>query len=60
MITLYVGIFFLILAVAFGFSAGRENRASGGSLTPARKARRRVAVIFGLVGLGLVLMHLSR
>jgi hypothetical protein len=28
--------------------------------TPAGKTRRRVAVIFGIVGMGLVLLHMNR
>ena len=59
MITLCVGIFFLVLALVFAIAAWKDNRSAGGILIPASKTRRRVAVIFCLVGLGLVLLHLN-
>ncbi len=57
-ITLAVGIFFLVLAVAFAVAARGDYLAAQRQWFPAGKTRRRVAVIFALVGLGLVLYRL--
>jgi hypothetical protein len=52
-ITLIVGLFFLVLAVVFALLALSQG-------TPAAKARRRIAVIFAIVGFGLVVSRLLR
>jgi hypothetical protein len=57
-ITLAVGIFFLVLALAFGLAARSDYLTAQRQWRPAGKTRRRVAVIFALVGLGLVLSRL--
>ena len=50
MITLCVGIFFIVLAIVFAFAAGGEYVRAQRQWTPAGKTRRRVAFIFALVG----------
>lgn len=52
-----VGIFFLVLALVFAIAVKRDNRPTQNPLPPAVKTRRRIAMIFALVGLGLLLWH---
>ena len=53
-ITAIVGSFFLVLAAVFGFAACRDYRAAQHQWMPAGRTRRSVAMIFAIVGLGLV------
>ena len=57
MIMLAVSALFALLAVVFGGLAYRDHRKGGGP-NPAFKARRRVAVIFAIVSLGLLVLQL--
>jgi hypothetical protein len=50
-----VGIFFLVLAIIFGIAAGVNYSAAQRQWTPRAKTRRRVAIVFALVGLGLLI-----
>jgi vacuolar-type H+-ATPase subunit I/STV1 len=53
-IALAMGFFFLALGIIFGFAAGSDYRAQK-RWTPAGIARRRIAVIFTIVGLALII-----
>ena len=57
-IGIIVGLFFVVLAVIFGVAALGDYRKAQRQWTPAGKARRRIAIIFAIVGLGLVLLNL--
>jgi|CZKM01.1.fsa_nt_gi hypothetical protein len=58
-ITLFVGLFFFVLAVIFGTAARRDYVKAQCQWSPAAKTRRRIAIIFAIVGLGLVLWQLT-
>ncbi len=58
-ITLAVGVFFIVLATVFAVAAARDPRTAGENQVPANRARRRVAMVFAIVGLGLVLYRLA-
>jgi len=58
MITVAIGLFFLLLAVLYAILARKNYIAAQKQPTPAVKARGRIAVIFALVGLGLVMLGL--
>ena len=57
MTMLAVSALFALLAVVFGGLAYRDYRKGGGP-NPAFKARRRVAVIFAIVSVGLLMVQL--
>ena len=57
-IALAIGGFFLVLAVLFALAARRDDVGSGREATAAGKTRRRVAWVFAVVGLGLILWAL--
>ena len=59
-IALAVGVCFVGLACVFGLAALADYRGAQRQVTPAVKARRRVAVIFAVVGLALVSWQLTR
>jgi len=54
----YIGGFYLILSLVFALIAWTNHRASHGQWTPTGKTCRRIAVIFALVGLGLIISNL--
>jgi hypothetical protein len=56
MITIIIGGFFLLLAAINAFAMRRDYLAAQKQLTPAVTTRRRIAIIFALVGAGLVLL----
>ncbi len=56
MTMLHVSALFALLAVVFGGLAYRDYRKGGGP-NPAFKARRRVAVIFAIVSVGLFVLQ---
>jgi len=58
-IAIVVGVFFVVLAVVFAVAARGDYRAAQRQWTPAGKTRRRIALIFGVVGLGLIFWQLS-
>jgi len=53
-IPLLVGIFFLVLAAVFGASAARAASAAEPGRAISSLAHRRMAVIFAIVGIGLI------
>ncbi len=53
-ISLAIGLFFITLGIIFAFAANSEYRAAEKRWTPAGIARRRIAVIFAIVGLALI------
>jgi uncharacterized membrane protein len=53
-----IGVFFLVLAVIFAVAARADYSKAAGQLTPAVKTRRRVAIIFAVVGWALIIWHL--
>jgi hypothetical protein len=55
-ITLAIGVFFLFLAAVFGLASWADYRKAERHWTSAGVTRRRIAIIFALVGLGLVLL----
>ncbi|HEY1790026.1 MAG TPA: hypothetical protein VGJ73_17905 [Verrucomicrobiae bacterium] len=57
-IRVLVGIFFLALSAIFGFAAWQSFLAGQRQWTPAGQTYRRVAIIFALVGAGLILLQL--
>ncbi len=52
----YIAALFAALAVVFGALAWRDHRRHGPGPNPARKARLRVAVIFAVVAVGLLVL----
>ena len=48
---------FAVLAVVFAVLAYRDYRRNPGVRTPARKTRTRIAVIFAMVSVGLLIFH---
>ncbi len=58
-IPLIIGFFFLVLGILFGLAAAANYRASQARWTPAGIARRRVAVIFAIVGLALIIWQIG-
>ena len=58
-ITLAVGVFFLVLAAIFGFAARSDYLASQRQWTPAGKTRRRISIVFAIVGVSLILWQLT-
>ena len=54
-----IGVFFLVLAVIFAFGAWTDYKRAERQWSPAAKTRRRIAMIFGIVGVGLLLAALS-
>ena len=54
-ITLAVGVFFLVLSTVFAFAARSEFVNAQRQWTPAGRTRRRVAVMFAIVGFGLLI-----
>lgn len=58
-IPLAMGCFFLALGIIFGFAAGIDYRAAQKRWTPAGIARRRIAVIFSIVGLALIIWQVT-
>jgi len=59
-ITLGVGVLFLVLATIFGASAWAAFISSGRQWGVTGITRRRIAIIFGIVGLGLLLLSLRQ
>jgi hypothetical protein len=59
-IMLYVGIFFLVLAAVFALAARSDYLAAQRHWMPVGQTHRRIAIIFAIVGLGLVLSRLLR
>lgn len=57
-ISLYVGVFFFVLGIIFAFAARSDYVAAQRQCTPAVKTRRRVAIIFAIVGVGLTVLWL--
>ena len=57
-IMLYVGVFFLVLAGVFALSARTDFLAAQHRWMPAARTHGRVAIIFAIVGAGLVLTQL--
>jgi hypothetical protein len=57
MTTLYVSALFALLALVFGGLAYRDYGKGNGGPNPAFKARRRIAVIFALVSVGLFVLQ---
>jgi hypothetical protein len=57
-VTVIVGVFFLVLAAVFGFATRRDYLAAQRHWSPACRAHFRVAIIFTLVGAGLVVWKL--
>lgn len=57
-IRILVGIFFMVLAAIFGFAASRGFLAAQRQWNSASKTYRRVAIIFALIGAGLILLQL--
>lgn len=53
-ITLCVGVFFLVLAAVFALAARSDYLAAQRHWMPVGKTRRRIAVIFAIVGLVLI------
>ncbi len=58
-ITLIIGVFFLVLATIFAFAARSDYLAATRQWTPAGKTRRRISVIFAIVGVSLVLWQFT-
>jgi hypothetical protein len=54
-ISLAVSVFFLFLAIIFAFAAGSDFVNAQRQWTPAGRTRRRVAVVFAIVGFGLLI-----
>lgn len=54
-----IGLFFLVLSAIFGFAARGEYLAAQRRWTPAGRTRRRVGLIFGVVGLALTLWPMT-
>ena len=59
-IQLAIGLFFFVFAVIFLIAARSDYVASRRQWSPAAKTRRRIGLIFAIVGLGLVLMNFLR
>ena len=53
----YVSALFALLALVFGGLAYRDYGKGGGGANPSFKARRRVAVIFAIVSVGLFVLQ---
>ena len=53
-----MGLFFLVLGIIFGIAAASDYRAQK-RWTPAGIARRRIAVIFAIVGLSLIIWQVT-
>lgn len=53
-VQIVIGCFFVVLGGIYGFAARRDYLAAERKSTPAVKTRWRVALIFALVGLGLI------
>lgn len=53
-----IGVFFLVLAAVFGLATLRSFLVTQGQGLPANKSWTRIAIIFALVGAGLVLWQL--
>lgn len=51
-----IGVFFLVLAAVFGFAALKSYLVTKGQGLPANKSWSRIAIIFALVGAGLVFL----
>ena len=58
-ITLIIGVFFLVLAAIFAFAARGDYLAASSQWTPAGKTRRRISIIFAIVGVSLILWQLT-
>jgi len=58
-IAIAVGVFFVVLAVVFAVAARGDYRAAKRQWTPGGKTRRRIALLFAVVGLGLIFWQLS-
>jgi uncharacterized integral membrane protein len=58
MITIIIGVFFLVLAAINAFAMRMNYLVAQKQQTPAVTAKRRIAIIFALVGAGLVLLGL--
>src|SRR6266567_2831473 len=58
-IGIIVGLFFVVLAVIFGVAALGDFPKGQRQVAPGRKARCRIAIIFAIGGLGLVLLNLK-
>jgi len=56
--TIIVGCFFIVLAVIFSFAAASDFRKAGRQWGPAAKAHRKIAIIFAIVGAGLIAWRL--
>jgi len=54
-VMMVIGTFFVVLACIFVFAARRDYIAAQSQWSPAARTRRRIAVIFGIVGFGLLL-----
>ncbi len=57
-IGLAIGAFFVVLGIIFGFAARSDYLTASHQWSPAAITRRRIAIIFGLVGIGLLIWHL--
>jgi hypothetical protein len=57
-ITLYVGVFFLVLAAVFVLAARSDYLAARCHWMPVGKTRRRIAIISAIVGLVLIFWQL--
>jgi hypothetical protein len=53
-IQIVIGCFFIVLGGIYGFAASRDYMTAERKVTPAVKTRRRIAVIFAVVGLVLI------
>jgi uncharacterized integral membrane protein len=58
MITIIIGVFFLVLAGINAFAMRRDYLAAQKQQTPAVATRKRIAIVFALVGGGLVVLGL--
>jgi hypothetical protein len=58
MITIIIGVFFLLLAAINAFAMRRDYLAAQKQQIPAVTARKRIAIVFALVGAGLILLGL--
>ncbi|HEY5909321.1 MAG TPA: hypothetical protein VJA21_01820 [Verrucomicrobiae bacterium] len=58
-ITSLIGLFFLVLAAVFGLAARADYRRSHSRWSPAGITHRRIAVIFGIVGLSLLVWGIA-
>ena len=54
-----IGVFFVVLGVIFAVASRSEYSKAAGQSTPAAKTRLRVAIIFGVVGLTLIVWHFA-